>query len=164
MKGQKLIFLTLALLLPVAVFVFLKLFGKNEFNVPVMHQDSVAGIPAACNFEYTAPYRIADSVIQFTQGNRSDSLYVFYFDESLNTAMGRIAVEFDGAPITMASPSALGSFTDLAVLRECILLMEPDTSVALVDHRNRIRGYYDGHDRDEVDRLIVEIKILLKEY
>jgi hypothetical protein len=39
-----------------------------------------------------------------------------------------------------------------------------EASVALVDHKNRIRGYYDGKDRDEVDRLIVEMKIILKQY
>jgi hypothetical protein len=42
--------------------------------------------------------------------------------------------------------------------------MSGDTSVALVDHKNRIRGYYDGIDRDEADRLIVEMKIILKQY
>jgi protein SCO1/2 len=33
----------------------------------------------------------------------------------------------------------------------------------LVDGQKRIRGYYDGTDRDEVDRLLVEIAILKKE-
>jgi hypothetical protein len=164
MKGKKVIFLTLALLLPVAVFIFLKLFGENEFNVPVLHEDEVTGVPARCGFAYSAPYLIADSVIAHLEGNRRDSLYVFYFDASLSTAMRRIPVEFEGAPVTVLSPAALSSFKDLTMLRECVLLMKADTSVALVDHRNRIRGYYDGTDRDEVDRLIVEIKILLKEY
>lgn len=35
--------------------------------------------------------------------------------------------------------------------------------VVLVDSQRRIRGYYSGTDREDVDRLITEIKILLEE-
>lgn len=35
--------------------------------------------------------------------------------------------------------------------------------VVLVDSQRRIRGYYSGTDREEVDRLITEMTILLKE-
>ncbi|WP_299458888.1 SCO family protein [uncultured Microscilla sp.] len=34
----------------------------------------------------------------------------------------------------------------------------------LVDREGRIRGYYNGVSRDEVDKLILEIKVLLQEY
>jgi protein SCO1/2 len=34
----------------------------------------------------------------------------------------------------------------------------------LVDKERRIRGYYSGTSRQEVDRLITEIQLLLKEY
>ncbi|MTI30544.1 SCO family protein [Xanthovirga aplysinae] len=36
--------------------------------------------------------------------------------------------------------------------------------LVLVDKERRIRGYYDGTDQKDVDRLVVEINILLKEY
>ena len=36
--------------------------------------------------------------------------------------------------------------------------------VVLVDKEKRIRGYYSGTNRKEIDRLITEIQILLKEY
>lgn len=36
--------------------------------------------------------------------------------------------------------------------------------IILVDQQKRIRGYYDGTDREEIDRLITEINILLDEY
>ena len=68
------------------------------------------------------------------------------------------------APLRTVSPADLPKNTDVQVLRECVLLMPSETSLTLVDHRNRIRGYYDGSDLDEVDRLIVEIKVILKEY
>ncbi|MEH0155333.1 SCO family protein [Limibacter armeniacum] len=34
----------------------------------------------------------------------------------------------------------------------------------LVDKENRIRGFYSGTDRDDVDRLITEINLLMQEY
>lgn len=36
--------------------------------------------------------------------------------------------------------------------------------VVLIDKERRIRGYYGGTERKEIDRLITEIQILLKEY
>jgi len=164
MTFRKIIFLFLALLLPAAVFVFLKLFGRNEFHVPVLLEQGNVAAPANCDFPYTTPYRVPDSVFTTLDKNQGDSLYVFYFDLSLNTAMDRVTVEFGDAPVQLVSPSRLPENTNVRVLKECVLLMEPGISVALVDHRNRIRGYYDGSDRDEVDRLIVEMKIILKQY
>ena len=164
MKGTKLLFLTLALLLPVAIFIFLKLFGKNEFDVPVMHQEGKIGAPANCDFVYTTPYQVPDSVIVNLRLKRADSLYVLYFDPSLSTPMNRISVEFKWAPVTVVAPSAFAGGTDITKLKACVLLMQPPASVTLLDHKNRIRGYYDGSDRDEVDRLIVEMKIILKQY
>lgn len=34
----------------------------------------------------------------------------------------------------------------------------------LVDRKGRIRGYYNGVSRDDVDKLILEVKVLLQEY
>lgn len=164
MKGKKLIFLTLALLLPVAIFIFLKLFGRNEFNVPPMHQEGSIETPVNCNFTYTAPYHVPDSVIASLHLTKPDSLYVLYFDPALITAMNRVSVEFKWSPVNVVAPSSFSRETNVRILKECVLLMQPPASVTLIDHKNRIRGYYDGSDRDEVDRLIVEMKIILKKY
>lgn len=129
-----------------------------------MHQEGKIDAPANCDLQYTVPYRVPDSVIKTAGLNGKDSLYVFYFDSLLNTAMKRVSVEFPGASVKVVSPSTFADRTDLGILQECILLMKEGTSVALVDHKSRIRGYYDGKDRDEVDRLIVEIEIILKQY
>ena len=164
MKGKKLLFLFLALLLPVAIFVFLKIFGRNEFEVPVLHQDSIPATSAHCNIRYTMPYRLADSVMTKRATNGSDSLYVLYFDGPAAGAMKRIATEFSGDPLAIAAVSEHVPADEISFLKQCILLMGNDVSVALVDHRRRIRGYYNADDRDEMDRLIVEIKIILKKY
>jgi hypothetical protein len=49
-------------------------------------------------------------------------------------------------------------------LLSCALLLKSPWKVVLIDDQRRIRGYYDPEDRDEMDRLIVELKILLKQY
>jgi hypothetical protein len=164
MKGKKTIFLVLALLVPVAIFIFLKMFGRNEFDVPVMHQDSIPSISTDCHIGYTTPYRVADSVMTMIRRNKSDSLCVIFFDDSSRAGMNRISVEFSDDPLEIVSIQDLTSASDFPFLKRCILLMDEDMSVALVDHENRIRGYYDGNDRDEIDRLIVEIKIILKKF
>lgn len=161
---KKLIFLFLALLFPVAIFVFLKLFGRNEFNVPVLHEEGKIDAPAHCDFVYSAPYRLADSVVSALRLNATDSLFVVYFDSSLETAIDRVAVEFKWAPVYIAAPGSFSPEANLTTIRECALLMKVPASVVLLDHQRRIRGYYDGADRDEVDRLIVEMKIILKQY
>jgi hypothetical protein len=161
MNRKKLLYLFLALLLPVVVFLFLKSFGRNEFNVPVMHQDSIPALSSDCGYRYEVPYRIPDSVMSRIRGNSNDSLYVLYFDSSANAAIARVRTEFGADPIKVVDENLS---EDGAVLRKCILLMDDNVSVALVDHRNRIRGYYDPHDREDMDRLIVEVKIILKKY
>ena len=164
MKPKKLIFLTLALLLPLAIFIFLKIFGRNEFNVPMMHQEGQIEPPENCDFTYPLPYTTPDSLIDLLALKTEDSLYVLYFDRSISTAMRRVATETRWFPLQVIDPASFPRGTDLRIVKECILLMQPPASVALVDNKNRIRGYYDGSDRDEVDRLLVEIKIILKQY
>lgn len=163
MMRKKQLFLFIALLLPIAVFVFLKMFGRNEFNVPVLHQDSIPVNSRDCNIRYTTPYRVADSLMSRIKRNGSDSLFAIYFEGTPGEAMERLFVEF-GADALAIIPSRDVGAADLTFLKTCILLMEKQMSVALIDHNNRIRGYYDAADREDVDRLIVEIKIILKKY
>ena len=161
---KKLIFLTLALLLPVAIFIFLKIFGRNEFNVPLMHQEGHIDRPDNCDFTYSSPYTVPDSLMDLLDLKTADSLYVFYFDPSITAAMRRVATETRRFPVQVIDPVSFPRGTDLRIIEECILIIQPPASIALLDARNRIRGYYDGSDRDEVDRLLVEIKIILKQY
>jgi len=44
------------------------------------------------------------------------------------------------------------------------LILQPPANLVVVDESNRIRGQYDAADRDEMDRLILEMKIMLKQY
>lgn len=161
---KKIIILFLALLFPAIIFIFLKMFGRNEFQVPVLYQDGTITEPPNCEATYSVPYIVADSLFSVLSMNRNDSLYVFYFDKALDIPLHRISVEFEGEPVKLVNPGSLRVNPYNTFLQECVLLMRGDSSVALVDNRNRIRGYYNGVDRDEVDRLILETKIILKQY
>ncbi|HRG11297.1 MAG TPA: hypothetical protein PLJ08_22175, partial [Cyclobacteriaceae bacterium] len=61
--SRKFIYLFLALLLPGLIFVFLRKYGKNEFNIPVYYETGVTDAPAACGY-YPTPYRVVDSILQ----------------------------------------------------------------------------------------------------
>jgi len=161
MKGKKLLILFFALLSPVVIFLFLKSFGKNEFDVPVLHADGSIMAPDGCDFDYPTPYRVADTLMLRLGANENDSLYVLYFDTAPST-IDRVAQEFGTDPVQLIAVA--GDDIDRQLIRHCALLMPADSSVALLDNRYRIRGYYNGDDRDEADRLMVEIKILLKQY
>jgi hypothetical protein len=164
MKGKKILFLALALLLPGAVFIFLKMFGRNEFSVPALYQAGIIDTPAPCQFSYTAPYTVPDSVAGLLR-LRGDSVYVLYFDPALAASMKRVSVELRGSFFRIISPSDIATSTgDPAYQRECIFLLDSGQSVVLLDNQQRIRGHYIGVDRDEIDRLIVEMSIILKRY
>ena len=49
-------------------------------------------------------------------------------------------------------------------LRNCIFLLGQSTNAVLIDAERRICGQYDLTDLDEADRLIMEMKIILKQY
>ena len=60
---KKIIVLFLALLLPVAIFIFLKSFGKNEFEVKPMFQDAVNQPTDCSSFKYQTPYQVAEDYL-----------------------------------------------------------------------------------------------------
>jgi hypothetical protein len=164
MKGKKLVFLLLAVLLPVVILVFLKVFGHNEFRVPPLYQEGTVEAPAGCGYGYSTPYTVPDSVCAQLGIDRTDSLYVIYFDPALKIPMRRVSVEYAHASVRLVTPSEIPGDLERTTLQRCAFLMKPPASVVLVDHMNRLRGQYNGSQRDEVDRLLVEIDIILKNY
>src|SRR5690606_16129251 len=80
---KKALFMFLALLLPVLIFVFLRSFGKNEFDVPPLFADSV-NVPVNCSsYNYTKPYTVADSILRTMQWNATDSLTIIVFQDTI---------------------------------------------------------------------------------
>lgn len=184
---KKLLFLFLALLLPVLIFLFLKSFGKNEFDVPVLFADSVT-VPTACTtYSYKAPYLIPDSVLQKISWNKNDSLTILVFDDGdkvnqheRKIHLTRIFTEFKNEPLHVVhvyNTEAVADATSdrLAILtlneaeflriRNCIFLLDDKNDAVIIDRQKRIRGQYNLTKRDDADRMIMqEMNILFKRY
>jgi hypothetical protein len=150
--AKKWIILFLALALPVFIFLFLKQFGSNQFDLPYFHQDRQSW-PADCSLEgINFPFKIQQGILPGVPGRAS--LLLLQTPEA--EAAQRIPVEIDTA--------ALVVFLNQEIENTCLLGVSPATAAVLIDSDGNLRGIFEKLDRDETDRLIMESKILLKDY
>ena len=157
MNIKKTILLFLALLLPVCIFVFLKFFGKNEFDVPAFYQQEKPVVPEDCSYSYAAPYLIPDSVMAHVKKDEKKALYLVHFSSPEN--LSRVVENYGSEIDVVADPNLADTR-----LRRCVFLMTESQDMILIDNQKKIRGYYDSKDREEIDRLLLELDILLKKY
>jgi len=161
MKIKKAIFLFLALLLPVFVFLFLKMFGRNEFAVAPLYTTVSPDVPAGCA-PVSIPYHLPDS-IQSSLIKASDSLVIVWFG-ILSSEGEKQHRRINEAYQNDAIASISIDDARQPYWRKCLFFLKPPYDVALVDSRGLIRGQYVSHDREEIDRLKIEIDIILKKY
>jgi hypothetical protein len=163
---KKIIYLFLALLLPGLIFLFLKQFGKNEFTIPAYYQQAADSLNAICGTQYVQPYQLADSVLQRAGWEgRPASLFVFQKEIMTNKEFKRIFDLFDQKEfqVVEADPQKIGEPL-AARWGSCVFMVHAPRNAVLVDKEKKIRGYYVIGSREETDRLILEIEILLKKY
>ena len=196
----KVIFLLLAFVLPVCVFVFLKLFGRNEFDVPPLFVTEAPPVQGVCDFKPSLPYFVPGSIRNRYQLS-ADSLTVIFFEprsgEALNQ-LDRIREQTGSDPVKVIAsiaanapattieasntvqtnpdtildnprtPSAETSSplveSDAEYVQRCIFFLDTGVDVVMLDSRGAIRGQYAAGDREEMDRLLTEITIILKKY
>ena len=163
MKSTKALFLFLALILPVCIFLFLKFFGRNEFDVQPLFSDSPP--PAGTNCPAVAlPYVVHDSIrSQLLGSNDSLVMIVFNNEADINSSnqIKRVAEEVSNLPLTLLTFS--GSERHL-FWKNCVFFLKDPNDVVVVDRRGRIRGQYTSTDREDADRLLTEVTIILKRY
>ena len=169
--SKKSIYLFLALLLPAIVFVFLKLFGKNEFAIPVYYENGIDSVSASCGGDYANPYVLPDSVLKVIGvAARPASVIAVELSETAETELNRLAETFISTEYSQHTISrSSGSPTRISDARvsrwiTCVFFLKKPYNVVLADEKNRIRGYYAIDSREEMDRLILEMQILLKKY
>jgi hypothetical protein len=160
MQGKKAVFLFLALLLPVGIFIFLKVFGKNEFDVPAYYQDKAPNVSASCQYDYSSPYRVADSVISRLEAKQRNKLYLIHFSDLTS----RMKQEIVHKEVSFIPANDLADQVGMGSLKTCVLLVPGTEDLVIVDMDGKIRGYYTSTNREEVDRLLLELEILLKKY
>lgn len=162
---RKPLFLIIALLLPVLVFIFLKFFGRNEFSVVPLFQTSESKLPSGCE-GITIPYFLSDSsYLNFKQDHESDSLLIIFY-EATAAELTVSDVQLSRLTEYLQVDEAVGfkRISEKSKSIECALLLKPSLDLALLDSKKRIRGQYNSNDRDEVDRLMTELDIILKRY
>lgn len=155
---KKLVFLFLALLLPGIIFLFLRKFGKNEFNIPVYYQ---AGVEDAgpCG-SYPVPYTVPDSIMRSIQTENKPVLVVVDTSAEVKRNLNRLNTEL-GEIFTVFW---LDSVPDKVQWQTCVFILHSPWTAVLVDTQSQIRGYYAPSTREETDRLLLEMRILLKQY
>lgn len=179
MKALKLVLLLLALVLPVLIFMFLKFFGKNEFAVEPLYQEG-APVVEGCVQPPGGPYTIQAELLGELGWSENDSLTLFYVANRSGgyEAWGRIRENFTSVELPLVKIAAAGSLKDptleeefvqirsdsLQILRSCFLFLQEPYNLLLVDNKRRIRGKYPLDNREEIDRLNMEVEIILKKY
>lgn len=184
---KKLLVLFFALLLPILIFLFLKTFGKNEFEVPVLFSDAVS-VPENCSsFQYKAPYSVPDSLLSLLSWNNKDELTIFVFEDGAkenkherDIHIARIFTEFKNesfrvvtifkeqiTPDIKQDGLANISFSqeNFKTFHDCVFLLASNQDAVIIDSKKRIRGQYNLVKREDADRMIMqEMNILFKRY
>ena len=169
-KSRKFILLFLALLLPVVLFVFLKYFGKNEFTIPVYYQNSIPVKGMLCNNSIEFPYIVPMdcpvplqkiSVLSFEEPSTITTVQLNRIREAFENQVNVRSVLEGNEPSTVNNLYLDSVRYQVA---KCNFLIEGDSSTVLVDGDRRIRGYYIDANLKDMDRLIMEVKILLGRY
>lgn len=158
---RKIIYLVLALCLPIAVFIFLRTFGENEFDIPVYYKNGIDE-SNPCMPKNSGQYFVSDSFLK-ERGWRANVPVIICTDSSkqVYSNLIRLREDFDSTEYQLIYLSTSNSE---AGKNACLLLLEKPWTTVLLDAERRIRGYYTPTTLDETDRLGVELKILLKKY
>lgn len=172
-KTPKLIGLLLILALPVFIFLFLKIFGRNEFSIETFYESGVPADTLGCEFGPEAPYRVKlsqqvngitlvlldggeklmatadrNNLIRRIKQNVPEGVNLFvYYNKDL------------GAPIPLEGVFYIPKSEDSWGTLRCSFVTSENKQLILLDDQQKIRGYY-SLELEEVDRLLVEIEIL----
>ena len=169
MKARKLIkvfVITVVLLLPVIVFLFLKQFGSNEFVLPVYYAEghpfeecrtAESGHQLSAEFRSTF-LKTSPVLIGFEGEHRNDFKY------DLQNVLNNYP-EIRVKKINLCCVTDETKFKVLnceLVLGEERYISEPELNkYVLIDADYQIRGYFKIDELDEINRLDMELDILL---
>lgn len=158
---RKFIFLTLLFVLPISIYLFLKYFAKNEFDIPVFYKERV-DMKVGCDYKYTAPYKLPDSIAFVLNSKKAKAVLVV--DAILKAK--QLTKTREQFPLEELDIVYLTDMNEqrMSLWKNCFLFLSPPFSAVLIDDQNQIRGYYSLLNLDDSDKLEVELKILLKKY
>lgn len=197
--------LLLLLALPVFIWLFLKFFGQNRYDVPVFYEKGVP-LDDNCPGGSQQPHAIPAFSLKKVGGqqtatedifnNHISAVYFFSYPcdsicfqvmEELARVQDVFERQHDVQVISINENNAdlqhlkalsekfnrlpgqwsflAGTSEEVGNLMQCGFVLkghpEKDHPVVLIDGKRRIRGYYSGTDPADIDRLILEVRILL---
>lgn len=158
--NKKLVILLLALALPGLIFLFLKLFGNNQFDIPVFYKNGVEDSITCKNFQ-KGQYILEDTMLTSVSWNKGAALLIS--DVSLNERkeLTRTLADVSSNELQIINLDS-NKVKQLDEVKRCNLFLKDPWNAVLMDKQKRIRGYYSLKSREELDRLDVEVEILLK--
>jgi hypothetical protein len=159
--NKKLIILVLALVLPGLIFLFLKIFGNNQFDIPVYYKDGLEGAPTECLKTSKGQYVLPDSLLDQVKWHNGAALWFTGASLSEMKELKRALENIKPADVQFINLDSL-QLPDSENIKKCKLLLKNPWNAVLTDSQKRIRGYYSLTSREELDRLAIEIEILLK--
>jgi protein SCO1/2 len=158
--------LTLVLALPAFLILFLHSFGENHFELPYF-------VPAVDSTGQTI-LNGKDTVFYQVPLKKQNSIRVVGFFEPLNDIV--VAQHFSRVEkligkevifeVVRDNPISLGQIYKVGNLKnvKSNQTIPYNEEFVLLDKQGYIRGFYDGKDEKEVERLITEINVLLDIY
>lgn len=157
--NKKIAYLLIALALPGLIFIFLKIFGKNRFDIPVYYKDGIADSLRECSGAHKGQYYLPDSVLTVFKC-KNDVASLFVVDSEINNKEVEKLKQSFKNQLQIISLNSL-ELTRLSRIKKCALFLKEPWKAVLVDKQKRIRGYYAFTSLEETDRLNVEVEILL---
>lgn len=154
MNLKKVGILFIGLALPITIFLFLKIFGENKFEVASLFQAELPEGVSDCQ-GLSVPYRISTEIVANFLDEK-DQVGVVIVDADV-AHLSRIVDQFSSDPISVKTLDSIAS----ATVKKCVFLLRDPYDVVLFDRQGNIRGQYFSEDRDEIDRLILELSIIL---
>ncbi|AYQ34106.1 hypothetical protein [Runella sp. SP2] len=158
--------LTLVLALPAFIVLFLHSFGENHFELPYFVPAVDAAGKPILNGKDTVFYQVPSAV----QGSikvagffnpDSDAVVRQHFDRAkkLFDKEASFSVE-KGTPEKLIDTYKLGNLKN----EKSKQTIPYNEQLVLVDKQGYIRGFYNGKDEKDVERLVTEISVLLDIY
>jgi hypothetical protein len=158
MNIKKIVILILGLVLPVGIFLFLKFFGENKFEVQPLFQTELPADIKDCG-DLSVPYNIHEEIVAGFHPKEND-INVVLVDNDLAT-LSRVFDQFSSDPVNIIKIDDSATM-DGKSLKSCVLLLSSPNDIVLFNNQGIIYGQYSSDDRDEIDRLIIELSIILK--
>ena len=150
-KGFILLF---ALLFPVIVFLFLKFFGQNEYELSI-YNSSCSDLIENLLKEPNNNIKLLDVRLN------DDNLLIDNYINKLDISNEIKVITLSDQPRNLEWMSIRVDNLLIKNLTKCVENVVFDKSfILLIDTKNNVRGYFNSTDRGEIERLDVEIDIL----